>query len=81
MCIRDSYYSFDIAKLLTAEIKNAGSEPLKPLVLRLVPVNLTYNSSGSVIGVKQDGILSSVAIRSGQNKKSPMRVKLIYSGF
>lgn len=75
------YYSFNIAKLLTAEIKNAGTEPLKPLKLRLVPVNLTYNSSGSVVGVKQDGILSSVAIRSGQNKKSPMRVKLIYSGF
>lgn len=76
-----SYYSFNIAKLLSTEIKNAGSSVLEPLVLRLIPVNLTVNSSGSITGIKQDGILSSVAIRSGQNKKSPMNVKVIYSGF
>lgn len=78
-----SYYSFDIAKLLATEIKTA--EANKTLLtddfkMRLVPVNVTSNSSG-ITGVKQQTTLGAIAICGGKKKISPMKVQMVYSGF
>jgi len=78
------YYSFDIAKLIATEIKTAatkGTALPQTLELRLVPVDVTYNTSGTITAVKQQNSMSAVTIRSGKNKVSPMRIHVIYSGF
>jgi len=77
------YYSFNIAKLIATEIKTAatnGTALPENLTLRLVPVDVTYNSSQVVTAVKQQNSMSAVTIRSGKNK-SPMRIHVVYSGF
>jgi hypothetical protein len=78
------YYSFDIAKLIATEIKTAatnGTALPEDLTLRLVPVDVTYNTSGTITAVKQQNSMSAVTIRSGKNKVSPMRIHVVYSGF
>ena len=77
------YYSFDIAKLIATEIKTAAKNgtALQDIKLRLVPVDVTYNSSNTVTAIKQQNSMSAVTIRSGENKVSPMRIHVVYSGF
>jgi len=78
------YYSFSIAKLIATEIKTAatkGTALPENLTLRLVPVDVTYNSSQVVTAVKQQNSMSGVTIRSGKNKAFPMRIHVVYSGF
>jgi hypothetical protein len=78
------YYSFSIAKLIATEIKTAatnGTALPENLTLRLVPVDVTYNSSQVVTAVKQQNSMSAVTIRSGKNKAFPMRIHVVYSGF
>jgi len=78
------YYSFNIAKLIATEIKAAattGTALPENLTLRLVPVDVTYNSSSVVTAVKQQNSMSAVTIRSGKNKAFPMRIHVVYSGF
>lgn len=78
------YYSFDIAKLIATEIKTAatnGTALPENLPLRLVPVDVTYNSSGIMTAVKQQNSMSAVTVRSGKNTVSPMRIHVVYSGF
>jgi len=79
------YYPFNIAKLLATEIKTA--EANKTLLtddfkMRLVPVNVTYNSTGTTpTAVKQQTTLGAITICGGKKKTSPMRVHMVYSGF
>lgn len=78
------YYSFNIAKLIATEIKTAatnGTALPEYLTLRLVPVDVTYNSNNVITAVKQQNSMSAVTIRSGKNKVSPMRIHAVYSGF
>jgi len=78
------YYSFNIAKLIATEIKTAatkGTALPESLTLRLVPVDVTYNSSRIMTAVKQQNSMSAITIRSGKNVKSPMRIHVVYSGF
>ncbi|MBV5283445.1 MAG: DUF4270 domain-containing protein [Paludibacter sp.] len=78
------YYSFNIAKLIATEIKTAatnGTALPEYLTLRLVPVDVTYNSNNAITAVKQQNSMSAVTIRSGKNKVSPMRIHVVYSGF
>lgn len=77
------YYSFNIAKLIATEIKTAatnGTALPENLILRLVPVDVTYSGT-TVTAVKQQNSMSAVTIRSGKNKVSPMRIHVVYSGF
>ncbi len=81
-------YSFDIAALIANELKMAkekGVVPAENLSLVLVPVNVkqtaTSNGGYTISAVKQQYLLSGVTIRSGQNKKHPMKLNLVYSGF
>lgn len=78
------YYSFNIAKLIATEIKTAatnGTSLPEYLTLRLVPVDVTYNSNNVITAVKQQNSMSAVTIRSSKNKVSPMRIHVVYSGF
>src|ERR1035437_2292066 len=83
--VYQDYYTFHIAKLIANELKIAKQTPSIPvkdqLNLRLIPVQVTLNSSGAVTAVKQDNLMSAVTIRSGKNTYSPLRLKLVYSGF
>jgi len=82
--VYEDYYKFGIAKLIANELKVAnlkGVNPADQLNLRLIPVQVTYNSSGSITSVKHDYLLSAVTFRSAKNTVSPMRVNVVYSGF
>ncbi len=73
------YYTFDIASLIDNEIKNTTTP--ENLSMRLMPVNVEYNSSNVITSVKQQYLLNAVTIRSGKNSYSPMTIKVVYSGF
>jgi len=81
-----NYYSFNIAKLLATEIKTAEAnntlltDDFKNFKMRLVPVNVTSNSSG-ITAVKQQSTLAAISICGGKKKTSPMKVQMVYSGF
>ena len=82
------YYTFNLAKLIVNELKNAeknGKTPLENLKMLLVPVKIatTTSTSGvvSYTSVKEDYEMSAVTIRSGKNVYSPMRINVVYSGF
>jgi len=82
------YYSFNVAGLIANELKNNQaaikeqdlSQYIETLKLRLIPVKVTYNSSGYVTAVTQQNTMSGVKIKSGKNE-SPMTLKMVYSGF
>ena len=81
------YYSFNIAKLLATEIKAAEAnntlltDDFKNFKMRLVPVNVTYNSSQIITAAKQQSTLGAITICGGKKKVSPMKVQMVYSGF
>ena len=79
----EQYYNFDISKLISNElVVNKNSNEL--LTLRLVPVAVgsTSSSSGSTItSVSQQYLMGAVTLKSGLNSTSPMRLKMVYSGF
>jgi hypothetical protein len=82
------YYTFNLAKLIVNELKNAektGKTPLDKLNMLLVPVKIaTATSTSGVVSytsVKEDYEMSAVTIRSGKNTYSPMRINVVYSGF
>ncbi len=84
--ITSNYYSFDLAGMLSNEMKmkaeTIGDGTLK---LRLVPVRVSGSttSSGSqqITAVRQEFLMSATSVRSHKNSVSPMRLKVIYSGF
>ena len=68
------FYSYDLASLITNELKiNPDADKIEMV---LVPVQQLYSS---YYAPASD--ISSVTIKSGQNTSSPMRIKMIYSGF
>lgn len=73
------YYSYDLATLLTKELrKDDVPETLK---MRLVPVSVTTATTSSttvISSVKQSQSVSATVIRSAQ---SGMSLQLVYSGF
>jgi len=78
------YYSYDLATYLSYEIAKAkkyNTDLPDELSLVLVPVSLTYNTSGTVTKVKPLTQLNSITIRSAANSDNPMRLKMVYSGF
>jgi len=82
--VYEDYYSFDCARLIANELKIAQTKKEAPadwLNMRLVPVQVAFNSSSAVTSVKQDNLMSAVSIRSAKNTDSPLRLKMIFSGF
>ncbi|HOH55697.1 MAG TPA: hypothetical protein PK903_06245, partial [Paludibacteraceae bacterium] len=69
---------------ISNEIRKAetnGTQLPETMNLMLVPVTVSYNSSGSYTSVKHQILLSGVTIKSGKNSSSPMKINLVYSGF
>jgi hypothetical protein len=80
----EQHYTFNIATLIANELKKKN---YSPLTLRLIPVAITATSTSSssstvtVTSVKQQSLMSAATIMSGKNTTSPMRLKIVYSGF
>jgi hypothetical protein len=74
------YYDFNLAGLISKERK-LNPNPTGDINLRLIPVKVVLNASGSVAQIKHQNSLSAVTIRSGKNKLSPMRISMMFSGF
>jgi len=83
--VYEQYYTFNVAKLIANELKNAPkNSTIPPLNLRLIPVAVgttTTSTTTSITSVKQQYLMNAVTIRSGQNKTSPMKLNIVYSGF
>jgi len=80
----DYYYTFNLSGMISNEIRKAetnGTQLPETMNLMLVPVTVSYNSSGSYTSVKHQILLSGVTIKSGKNSSSPMKINLVYSGF
>lgn len=81
------YYSFDLASMISNELKlmKTDANAVENLKLRLVPVRVSGSSTSSgsfqVTSVKQEFLMSGTSLRSSKNSTSPMRLKMIYSGF
>ena len=78
------YYSYDLAKFVATEFKNANSNVnLLPenMNLLLVPVSISYDSSGNMLEVKQQNLMNSVTLCSGKHPTKPIRLNVVYSGF
>ena len=78
------YYSYDLAKFVATEFKNAISDiNLLPenMNLLLVPVSISYDSSGNMLEVKQQNLMNSVTLCSGKHPTKPIRLNVVYSGF
>ncbi|MCQ2346375.1 MAG: DUF4270 domain-containing protein [Paludibacteraceae bacterium] len=76
------YYSFDISTLLTNQLRHQTTEDT--LRMTLVPVSIettTANGTSVVVAVKQSQTISATKIRSAQDARSPMTLKVVYSGF
>lgn len=76
------YYSFDMAKLITHEIRNKKiSELDENMNFVLVPVTIQYDGSSNVIAVRPSNLMSATKINSGKHKTKPMKIDMVYSGF
>lgn len=78
------YYSYDLAKLVADEFKNAVNDiNILPenMNMILVPVSIKYDSSGNILEVKQQNLMNSVTLCSGKHPKKPIRLNVVYSGF
>ncbi|MDO9153952.1 MAG: DUF4270 domain-containing protein [Paludibacter sp.] len=78
------YYSFDLAKFIAAEFKTSTTNnTVLPdnMNLLLVPVSVSYDSSGKILEVKQQNLMNSVTLCSGKHPTKPIRLNVVYSGF
>ena len=79
------YYSYDIATLLTQQLRQ--EQYADSLHMVLVPVSVTTSSSSSsssssaITRVKPQQTISATVISSAQNATNPMRLEVVYSGF
>lgn len=74
-------YSFDLAYMLAKHLRKDPTNYDEELEFVLMPVTTVTASNGSVVDITPQKQLSAVTVRSGRNTYSPMRVRLVYSGF
>jgi len=76
-------YVFDLSYFLNYEIppQTINDKSDETLELLLVPSTVVLNSAGSITHIRALRKLAAVTLRSGSNSNSPMRMKVIYSGF
>ncbi|MDD3479583.1 MAG: DUF4270 domain-containing protein [Paludibacteraceae bacterium] len=76
-------YVFDLSYFLNSEIPPhyVNDKTDEMLELLLVPSSVVLNSSGAITSVRALRKMGAVTLRSGTNANSPMRLKVIYSGF
>lgn len=78
------YYDFDMSKLLTEELNNNHymvNNVAQDIKFRLIPVSASYNSSGYVKEYKEMQLLRAVKLCSPNHPISPMKLRMVYSGF
>lgn len=76
-------YVFDLSYFLNSEIPPhyVNDNTDETLDLLLVPSSVVLSSSGTITSVRALRKMGAVTLRSGTNANSPMRLKVIYSGF
>lgn len=76
-------YVFDLSYFLNYEIppQSINDKPEETLEMLLVPSTVVLNSAGAITHIRALRKLGAVTLRSGSNPNSPMRMKVIYSGF
>lgn len=76
-------YVFDLSYFLNYEIplQSLNDKSDETLELLLVPSTVVLNSAGAITHIRSMRKLGAVTLRSGSNPNSPMRMKVIYSGF
>jgi len=82
--VYEDYYTYSVSRLIANELKVAKQNntiPTEKLNMRLIPVQVTFDTNNNVTSVKQSNLMSAVSIRSGTNTESPMRLNVVYSGF
>lgn len=72
-------YVFNMRTYFSNEFKKSAMNEKDELLL--VPVAVTYTSSGYISEVEHDTKLHATTIRSGKNEYSPLRIRFVYSGF
>ncbi|MDR1585543.1 MAG: DUF4270 domain-containing protein [Prevotellaceae bacterium] len=79
------YYSFNLSGLIATELRNAertGQALPETLDMILMPFSSSsISSSSTAVWAKHMIPISGVTIRGGSNSESPMRIKIVYSGF
>ncbi|HNX88118.1 MAG TPA: DUF4270 domain-containing protein [Paludibacteraceae bacterium] len=84
------HYTFNgLSTLIDAELKNPAESHKDGYVnMVLVPVDVNktttssyYSSSTTINSVRQNTQLQAVGVYSGKNKKIPMKMEVVYSGF
>ncbi len=86
-----SYYSFDIASLLTKQMRlyldpessyyQQDTAHLRMTIVPIVVETGTANSTTYITSVKQSITPTATMINSAQSTQSPTRLKVVYSGF
>ena len=74
------YYAFDLAKFVATQL-STNTALLDNMNMLLVPVSITYDSSGNMLEVKQQNLMNSVTLCSGKHPTKPIRLNVMYSGF
>lgn len=80
----DYFYSFNLATLLTTEFRNSTlNQTVLPesLHLLLIPVSVSYNSTGAISEVKQQNLMNAVTLSSDRHLSRPIRLNTVFSGF
>lgn len=86
------YYNYDLGLVLTQQLRSVYdkneidySKLPDSLYMVMVPVNVTSSSSSTygsqVIGVTEQQTISNTIIASDGNKKQPLSLEVVYSGF
>jgi hypothetical protein len=75
------HYSFNLGGLIAREIQNSKTTMLSDLEMVLMPITTELNKDGNVIAIHPEYGISAITIASGKHPTSPMRIKMVYSGF
>lgn len=83
------YYTYDLSKLLTEEIRKTEVDSLQipdTLHMVLMPVSVktatnSYYGTTTISSVKQEQIVSATEILSASNTANPLSLEVVYSGF
>jgi len=73
------FFHFDLVNLINNEFKN--NKTLANVDFLAVPVKVVFDNYGTPQQIQEILKVGGVSIRSPKHKSSPMRVKLIYSGY
>jgi hypothetical protein len=74
-------YTFDIARIVSRIVKSNLQDFDASEEFMLLPVDVFYNSAGTISEIRPQKRIGALTFRSGKNSYSPMRLEVVYSGF